>query len=336
MQADTDIVIAIPTLDEADHIGAVLDGLLADGIAHPILILDGGSRDGTRRIARRYAGRHANISLIDNPERSQAAALNRAAALAQGQGAQVLVRMDAHARYPAGFVAGLTARLRQTGADSVTVPLIAEGRGFWQRAAAALQRSWLGNGGAPHRAGCRGGWVDHGHHAAFRLSRFRALGGYDTRFLANEDAEFDLRLVSAGGRIFLDTGLAVLYRPRATPRALWRQMRRNGRWRAETALKHRRPPGLRQILPVTAALMLAGSAAGGLLLAPAAALPGAGYLATVLALSLHAGGLRLWPAVALLAVLSHTGFAAGALGRLVRPARPRLRAVSAELSRQGA
>ena len=48
-------------------------------------------------------------------------------------------------------------------------------------------------GGAAHRRLSGGGWVDHGHHALFALSKFRALRGYDEAFLANEDAEFDVR-----------------------------------------------------------------------------------------------------------------------------------------------
>ena len=37
----------------------------------------------------------------------------------------------------------------------------------------------------------KSGYVDHGHHAAFRAASFKAIGGYDETFSHNEDAEFD-------------------------------------------------------------------------------------------------------------------------------------------------
>ncbi len=309
-----DAVIVIPTLNEADHIGAVLDGLLADGVTAPIWIVDGGSTDDTPAIANAYAASVPRVALLDNAARTQAAGVNLAARRAAAQGARVLIRMDAHARYPAGFVATLLDRLDDTGADSVAVPLIARGARGWQAAAAALQRGWLGHGGAAHRRGARGGWADHGHHAAFRLDRFLALGGYDTQFTANEDAEFDMRLAAAGGRIWLAGDLPVAYLPRATPAGLARQMARNGRWRMETLLRHRRRPALRQALPMAAALSLPLAALAPLW--PMLALPAAAYLGAVATLSTMGAGPRLAPAVALLAVVSHMAFGAAALARL--------------------
>ena len=76
------------------------------------------------------------------------------------------------------------------------------------------QNSKLGNGGSKHREGGKGHWTDHGHHALMRISAFASVGGYDETFSHNEDAEYDERVVSAGGRIYLakdalSTGAAV-------------------------------------------------------------------------------------------------------------------------------
>ena len=83
-------------------------------------------------------------------------------------------------------------------ADSVTVPLIAMSQQVsgWQAANAKLQRSRLGHGNAAHRQNTGSGWVQHGHHAAFRLVCFQALGGYDTRLEACEDVDYDRRLIA--------------------------------------------------------------------------------------------------------------------------------------------
>ncbi len=80
--------------------------------------------------------------------------------------------------------------------------------------------------------------MDHGHHALFVLDAFRALGGYDETFIANEDAEFDRRLTNSGGRIWLSEDLAIVYHPRRTPAALFAQYLRHGAGRARMLLRH--------------------------------------------------------------------------------------------------
>ncbi|MBV0911122.1 glycosyltransferase family 2 protein [Anianabacter salinae] len=305
-------MIVIPALNEASTIEAVLSDL---GSALPIYVLDGGSDDATREIVRRIAATAPHVRLIDNKGRSQARALNLAARIARRDGFDAMIRADAHARYPQGWARTVLDALNDTGADCVVVPLIAVGGDAWQTASSILQTHWLGHGGAQHRRGGSSGWARHGHHAAFRLDRFLAMGGYDDGFDANEDAEFDLRLTAQGGRSWFCAEAPVHYIPRARPSALFRQMRRNGEWRMRTALKHRQPLQLRQMLPL---LAVAGSGIGtglGLAGLPIAALVPAAYLALVTALSaaacLASGSPRLVLRVACLALSSHHGFAIG-------------------------
>jgi succinoglycan biosynthesis protein ExoA len=310
-----DVVIAIPTLNEAATIEGVLDHFLADSPDAQIVVADGGSTDDTLGKVRRYG---PQVHLLDNPDRIQATAMNRAARWARDRGAEVMIRADAHAVYPAGFVRGLVATLRREQADSVVVPLLAEGTAGWQAANAALQTSWLGHGGSPHRKRARSGPVTHGHHAAFRLSAFLALDGYDPGFAAAEDVEFDYRLIHAGGRIVIDGARPVGYLPRARPVGVFWQYRRNGAARARFWRKHGILPSPRQALPFLAGSGWIPSLALGLAW-PVAALPGLAYLALVLVLSAQAavghrvGTLR----VASLALLTHGGYAIGILQGLL-------------------
>jgi succinoglycan biosynthesis protein ExoA len=150
-----------------------------------------------------------------------------------------------------------------TGADSVVVGMRTVGMTCFQRAVAAAQNSWLGTGGSGHRTRAVPGYVDHGHHALMRISAFRAAGGYDETFTHNEDAELDLRLREKGFRIWLTDRVGLVYFPRDTVGALFRQYRNYGRGRARTQLKHRARPRIRQMLPAlvlpaaTAALLAA-------------------------------------------------------------------------------
>lgn len=273
------LAVIVPTLDEERHIRACLESLLpqVDAARDEVLVVDGGSRDATRSIVAEIAARHPSVRLIDNPKRIQAAAVNLAARLA-APGIRVIVRADAHALYPADFVARCVAALRESGAASAVVPMRTVGRHGFQRAVAAVQDSLLGNGGAAHRRGGPSAFVDHGHHAAFDREVFLAVGGYDESFTHNEDAELDHRLRQAGHRIWMCRAATITYFPRERASALARQYYNHGRGRGRTLMRHRIRPRLRQMLPPAATL----GSIGGLALAtvePAAlVLPGT-YLA---------------------------------------------------------
>lgn len=247
--------IVIPTLNEAEHIAPLIARLLPAGgpdFVAELIVADGGSTDGTVEIVRDLAADDRRIRLVDNAARIQSAGINTAVALADPASTAIL-RVDAHADYPADFVTRCLETLQRTGADSVVVRLVTTGRpgrGAWfQRAVAAALNSRAGSGGSAHRVGGVSGFTDHGHHAAFRRTVFAATGGYDESFVANEDAELDARIRASGRRIWFESDIAVTYYPRRTPRALARQYWRYGIGRAQTFLKHGERLRLRQMAP---------------------------------------------------------------------------------------
>ena len=261
--ADESVLIVIPCLNEARVIADVIARILGDDrLDCPlVLVVDGGSTDGSPGIVRRIAATDDRVRLVLNPKRLQSAGVNLAA-LRGEPGATWLVRVDAHAHYPANYVSTLVAEARRTGADSVVVAMDTQGSTFFQRAVAAAQNSRLGAGGSAHRNGGGAAWVDHGHHALFSLAAFRAIGGYDESFSHNEDAELDVRLTHSGRRIWLTDQTQIVYYPRATPQALWRQYLNYGKGRARNVLKHHTRLKIRQALPlgVAPAVLLAAAA----------------------------------------------------------------------------
>ena len=254
--------VVVPCLNEIAGLDVLLRDLLAQTEAMNALIVvaDGGSTDGSRaRIAHHGARSGGRVRLLDNPARLQSAGINRAVARFGGA-REFVIRVDAHGALPPRFIATLLEEAEATGADSVTCALRNSGSSPFQRAVALAQSSPLGNGGAAHRMGPgeAGRWVEHGHHALMRVDAFRAAGGYDETFRANEDAELDLRLAGAGARIWLTGRVAVTYHPRARPAALFRQYWHYGRGRARTVRKHRLMPRMRQLLPLAVAPALVG------------------------------------------------------------------------------
>lgn len=253
------ILIVIPCLNERAHIASLLAQLCDDtrDLDRLIVVADGGSTDGTKSIVAAMAARESCVKVISNSRRLQSAGINLATR-SFGEGRRWLVRIDAHAIYPGGYVQALINEARRTGAASVVVAMRSEGAAGFQRAVAIVQNSLLGAGGAAHRRSGKAGFVDHGHHALFDLDRFRAVGGYDESISHNEDAEFDIRLARAGGRIWLTRAVEIVYVPRASVGALFRQYVNYGRGRAATLIRHGKFPKLRQLLPAAVIPSLAG------------------------------------------------------------------------------
>jgi succinoglycan biosynthesis protein ExoA len=319
------LLIVIPCLNEAAHLSALLDGLCADPAAANarIVVADGGSTDGGAEIVRQRGRADPRIALLPNPKRIQSAGVNLAARSAD---AEFMVRIDAHAGYPADFLSQLIAAQAESGADSVTVAMraVANTSSCFQRAVAAAQNSVLGAGGSPHRKAGERRWVEHGHHALFKLAAFRAAGGYDESFTHNEDAEFDARLARNGGRVLLAADIVIDYYPRSRIDALARQYFMHGRGRARTTAKHRLALKPRQLAPIAIAPVVALALLAPI--TPLAALPAGVWLLGCLAYGVWLGLRARDPCAAgagFAANVMHLSWSLGFLGETFAGARPR-------------
>ncbi|MFK5598211.1 glycosyltransferase family 2 protein [Methylobacterium sp. HMF5984] len=242
--------VIIPTLNEAYYIASTLEQILSSDLPYliEIIVADGGSTDGTVRIVSDIIRKDSRVRLIHNALRIQSAGIN-AAALDADPRSSILVRMDAHSKYETTFVKDVVSKIAYIESDSVVVRLKTVGVTCFQRAVASVSNSVSGTGGSRHRMGTSSGYVDHGHHAAIRRTKFLELGGYDESFAANEDAEFDYRLKKSGGKIWLAADIVIQYYPRSTIKSLAFQYFRYGWGRGQNIIKHKQKLRLRQMLP---------------------------------------------------------------------------------------
>lgn len=244
------VTVAIPVLNEEDNIGTCLSKVMMqryDG-SISVLVVDGGSEDRTVQIARGFPG----VVVLDNPDRTQAAGLNRGLAVAEGE---VFVRVDARCLIASDYVASCVGALENTGAALVGGAMAPEGRGRFQAAVAAAMRCRLGVGTARfHRPDASAEWVDTVYLGACRTETIRSVGGYDQAWKTNEDAELAWRMRPHGG-VWFDPSIRSVYQPRGTARALGRQFYRYGAGRARTVVCH---PGSLSLRQLAAPLLLVG------------------------------------------------------------------------------
>ena len=104
------VTICVPTLDEADHLGTVLDGVR--GYADDLLVVDGHSTDGTREVARDHGAR----VLLDNG-RGKGDAIRVAIEAAT---TDLILFIDAEGSHDCADIPRLLAPLRAGEADIVT------------------------------------------------------------------------------------------------------------------------------------------------------------------------------------------------------------------------
>jgi succinoglycan biosynthesis protein ExoA len=320
------VTIVIPTLNEERYLERCLRSVLDDPYPRDrleLLVLDGGSTDATVAIAERLGDELPLVRVVHNPGRLQSAAFNLALRIADER-ATCLLRCDAHALYPPGFVSRAVETLERTGAAMVGFTALATAEAPFQAAVAFAQTTRAGVGGSEYRLGGHSGWVDSAMHGCFSRTAVEAVGGYEETASHNEDAELSLRLREAGGGIWLDEELQVAYFPRATVGGLARQYFSYGRGRAATVVTHHQRPQPRQLAPPVLvignlALLLLTLATRRLpLLAPIVA-----YLAALAGIGAVAAARRREPALlaapVALATMHHTwgsGFLAGLLRAL--------------------
>jgi len=236
------ISVVIPVLNEARDLGLLLDDLrgqapVSGGVE--VLVADGGSTDGTRDLVTARTGGWPHVVLLANPGRRSSAGRNVGARAARGD---FVVFLDGHCRLPRGdYLARAVELFTATGADCLcrAQPLDLVDEAGWAVDIARARHSPLGHApGSDIYGGEPAFTAPESAGAAYRREVLERLGGFDERFDACEDVEFNHRVARAGFTAYRHPDLAVSYRPRDTLAGLFRQMRRYGRGRAHLAARH--------------------------------------------------------------------------------------------------
>jgi succinoglycan biosynthesis protein ExoA len=240
------VTVAIPTLNEADYIEKLIYNFQTTQYPNlvEIIIADGGSIDGTQDIVRRIATTDSKIIAIDNPQRIQAAGLNRAAEVATGE---IFLRADAHTEYAHDYIEKCVNALRQSAAINVGGAQRFIAKNKFQAGIAIAARSSLVSGRAKYRDPNYIGYAETVYLGCFWRDIFNQVSGYNPNLAINEDGDLNIRLskyasqnlnIDPNKAIFISSEIRCWYYPRPTLNHSISQYFKYGRARRVSSSNH--------------------------------------------------------------------------------------------------
>jgi GT2 family glycosyltransferase len=317
------VTIAITSKEDEARIDACLRCALAQDYPTDrleIIVADAMSMDATREVVLRAADQDARVRLIDNPDRTRAAALN--VAVRRGRG-DIVVPMDPGGDYAKTHVSKCVDALSVTPAEHVAIVPRTAGRTLRERALSAVQSTRLAFAAGAELA--RDGEPVPAVIGAVRRRVFSRVGLFDPATKCEEDVELARRIAKAGGGMTVRHDIVVHKAEATSFKDLFKHHFVLGRSRARRAVKERSLTSVRDLAPL--AIVLGGSA----LLATSSIQPITPLAVAAYALVTGASAVRVgrsegivtipiaWAAYPVMHVAHGVGFGAGVVRALTRP-----------------
>ena len=250
------VTVAIPVLNEEQHIQRVVEGFLSTGYPNliEVLIADGGSNDKTKQIITTLSEKDNRVKMIDNPDRYQSYSLNQMIDIAKGE---IFLRADAHCYYNEDYIEQCVSVMKKTGARNVGGAQRYRAKNRVQAGIALAVKSVLGNGGAKYMNENYQGYADTVFLGCFRTSDLREMGGFNTENITNQDSEFNLCLIEKyGSTVYVSPDIKSWYYPRDSFYKLFKQYFRYGRGRFLTRILHPNSSPIRGMIPFLSIFIL--------------------------------------------------------------------------------
>lgn len=226
------VSVTVVVKNEARYIRECLESLLLQEYPrerYEVVLIDGGSTDGTLAIAEEVRASHGNLRIIERPGCTYPGGLNFGIEVSQGE---IWTFVDGHARVQPDFLSRNVRSLRETGAACTGGVIQTHGEGFVGGAIAAAMSTPFGVGNARFRHSSRyspkAGYVDTVPYGAYRKDIVLRIGGFDESRLRSADIDMNNRIRRLGGKFYLSPDIRTRYYSRPTVAAMTRQAFANG------------------------------------------------------------------------------------------------------------
>jgi glycosyltransferase involved in cell wall biosynthesis len=241
------ISIIVPVYNEIKFIDKLIESLESDNsVESEILLVDGGSEDGTIERILHWQSRYPNIKLIRNAKRYVSHGFNLAYNSSSGE---YIAFIGAHASYPPNYFSKAISYIRTGKCDVVGGPLRQEGRSVKEKAIAYCMSSRFGVGGTEFRTSVKEQYVQSVAFAVYRREVFQKSGLMDEQLIRNQDDEFHYRINSIGFRILMVPELRCTYFVRDSIKKLYSQYFYYGFYKPLVLIKVHSGLRLRHIIP---------------------------------------------------------------------------------------
>lgn len=241
------LTVCFPVLNEVRFIDSLIQSVIGTfPIEKEIVLIDGGSTDGTLEKIRSWQNKYANILLVHNEAKYVSNGFNLAYAKTNSE---YIALMGAHAEYPDSYFQKGLAILRSGEADAVGGPLVQKGKSAKSRIIAFCMSSKFGVGDTEFRTSKKRSYVDSVAMAIYNRKVFDTVGLFDESLIRNQDDEFHYRLNHHGFRILMEPEMECVYFVRDDLAGLWQQYFYYGFYKPMVLKKIKSAIRLRHLVP---------------------------------------------------------------------------------------
>lgn len=232
------ISVCVVAYNEQNTLPDLLECIKSQDYPHnqmEVVLIDSRSEDATKKIMEKFRDENkdfANVQVLDNPRRIQAAGWNVAIKNYKGD---VILRVDAHAAIPHDFVRKNAEVLKSGEYVSGGVrPNIIDESTPWKETLLLAEQSMFGSSIAPYRRSEKKTYVKSLFHGAYKREVFDKVGFFNEQLGRTEDNEIHYRIRQAGYKICYSSDIISYQHTRNSLKAMLKQKYGNGYWVALT------------------------------------------------------------------------------------------------------
>lgn len=249
MEKNKTVSIIIPCRNEEKYISQCVDSFLNQSYSKEhieIIVADGMSNDGTRKILEDYCLKYSNVKVIDNKGLSAPRGMNLGI---KSSNSDIIIIFGAHAYADKDFVKNNVRYLENSEVGCAGGPIETINDTSIGKAISLAMSSPFGVGNALFRYAQKETYVDTVAFGAYRREVLEKVGYFDEELVRNQDDELNYRVIKGGYKIILSPSIKSTYYGRGSYSKLWKQYYQYGFWKVRVMQKHGKTASLRHLVP---------------------------------------------------------------------------------------
>ena len=244
------VSILLPVRNEVLTIKKTIESLLNQDYPSDkleLIIADGDSDDGTKKILNNFNNKYSKIIIINNSGKTMPKGFNQALILSKSE---IIVMVGGHSKLPKNYISKSVKNINTFKVECSGGILDTIGKDYWGKIIASTISSIFGVGNVSFRLRkSKSGFVKSVPFGCYKKSIFEKLDFLDEELIRNQDDEFNFRIIQYGGKIWQDSSLVVKYYSRSNLINLFKQYFEYGLYKVRVIQKRKEVISLRHLIP---------------------------------------------------------------------------------------